>query len=46
MMLEASGMLAVIKNLHDICTVLRGEYLQQFDNLCDQVGSTNKRHLN
>ena len=45
MTLEASGTLAASANLQYLRTILCGEALRQFDNLCVQVGSTTTTHL-
>ena len=33
-------------NIHNLCMILHGKVLVQFDNLCSQIGSTNTAHLN
>ena len=45
-MLEDLGTLADSIRLQYPRTILHGETLNQFDALCDQVGSTDKTHLN
>ena len=45
-MLKDLGTLASNARLQYLCTIFHGEDLYHFENLCGQLGSTTKTHLN